>query len=407
MGKFLWGVATAAHQVEGGNIYNDWYEWEKEGRIKTGDPAIVACDHYNRYKEDFELIKFLNNNAYRFSVEWSRIEKNEGEFDEKEIEHYVDMLKTLKEMEIEPVLTLHHFTIPLWLYKKGGFLNENFHNYFARFVKKVVPYFAPYVKYWITINEPVVVGMFGYMMGDWPPGHKNMQEGFSAIRELLLSHLEAYKIIRAEKSDSLISIAHNMVVFEPLNKFNPLDVIVNNQIRYMFDYAFLDSIFEGKILKPFGKGEKLQDLKESLDFIGLNYYSRTFVKFSPKTTYEAVNRGELSDFNNEIYPEGIYRLLVDLKKRYGKSVMITENGVADHLDKWRPQLIKDTIGYMRKAKEEGVDIIGYMHWSLMDNFEWAEGYSMKFGLFEVDFKTQERKPRQSAFVYKEIAKSEL
>lgn len=407
MGKFLWGVATASHQVEGGNIYNDWHEWEKEGKIKTGDSAVVACDHYNRFKEDFKLIKFLNNNAYRFSVEWSRIEKKEGKFDENEIEHYVQMLKTLKDMEIEPVLTLHHFTIPAWLYEKGGFLNENFHNYFAKFVKKVVPYFAPYVKYWITINEPVVEGLLGYMIGEWPPGHKNMKEGFSVIRELLLSHLEAYKIIREEKNDALISIAHNMIIFEPLNRINLLDVIVYNNVKYMFNYAFLDSIFEGKVLKPFGKGEQLQDLRESLNFIGLNYYTRTFVKFSLKNTYAAVNKGELSDFNNEIYPEGIYKLLVDLKKKYGKSVMITENGVADHLDKWRPKLIKDTVEYMRKAKNEGVDITGYMHWSLMDNFEWAEGYSMRFGLYEVDFKTQERKPRQSAFVYKEIAQSEL
>ncbi|MGC8722016.1 MAG: glycoside hydrolase family 1 protein [Caldisericaceae bacterium] len=407
MTKFLWGVASAAHQVEGGNIYSDWHEWEKEGKIKTGDSAVVACDHYNRYKEDFKLIKFLNNNAYRFSVEWSRIEKNEGEFDEKEIEHYVDMLKALKEMEIEPILTLHHFTIPLWLYSKGGLLNENFHSYFARFVKKVVPYFAPYVNYWITINEPVVLGMFAYIVGEWPPGHHSMKEGFSAIRELLLSHLEAYKIIKEEKTSSQVSIANNMTIFEPFNKFNPLDVTVNNQIKYMFNYTLLDSIFAGKMLKPLGKGEPIPLLKDSLDFIGLNYYSRVFIKFSPKNMYEAVNKGELSDFNNEIYPEGIYTLLTDLKKRYGKSIMITENGIADHLDKWRPKLIQDTVGYLRKAKNSGVDILGYMHWSLMDNFEWAEGYSMRFGLYEVDFKTLERKPRKSAFVYKDIAQNEL
>ncbi|MGC9125443.1 MAG: family 1 glycosylhydrolase, partial [Caldisericaceae bacterium] len=154
-------------------------------------------------------------------------------------------------------------------------------------------------------------------------------------------------------------------------------------------------------------GEPIPLLKDSLDFIGLNYYTRVFIKFSPKNMYEAVNRGELSDFNNEIYPEGIYTLLTDLKKRYGKSIMITENGIADHLDKWRPKLIQDTVGYLRKAKNSGVDILGYMHWSLMDNFEWAEGYSMRFGLYEVDFKTLERKPRKSAFVYKDIAQNEL
>ncbi|NPV88027.1 glycoside hydrolase family 1 protein [Coprothermobacteraceae bacterium] len=407
MDKFLWGVATAAHQVEGGNFNNDWWLWEQQGGIKTGDSSAVACDHYHRYKEDFELIKFLNNNAYRFSVEWSRIEKEEGVFDEDAIDHYVDMLETLREMRIEPVLTLHHFTIPIWLYNKGGFLNEKFPEYFERFVSKVVPYFKPYVRYWITINEPVVIGTMGYIMGWWPPGHKNMKEAFKAVNHLIKAHARAYRLIKEANPDNKVSIAHNMTLIDPFRDWNPLDVALANRLNYIYNYAILDSLSTGRIVKPFGNYEHVEGLLDSMDFIGINYYTRVFARFKLKGWFDLAVKGETNDFGQEIYPEGILRVLLSVKDRYGKDVMITEHGTADKADKWRPRVIQDTINLLREARKKGVNVIGYMHWSLMDNFEWAEGYSMRFGLFEVDFDTQERKPRRSAYIYREIASEGL
>ncbi|MCX8095724.1 MAG: family 1 glycosylhydrolase [Caldisericia bacterium] len=402
MNKFLWGTATSSHQVEGGNFNNDWWLWEKMGKIKTQDSSHPSCDHYHLYKDDFKLIKFLNNNSYRFSIEWSRIEKEEGKFDEKEIEHYIDMLEELKKLEIEPILTLHHFTIPIWFYNKGGFLNDESPKIFARFVKKVVPYFKSYVKYWITINEPLVLAVLGYIFGWWPPGIKNFRTGLKVAKNLILSHMEAYKIIKEEDTSSQISIAHNMELFYPASNFFA-DKIVANYINDLYNYKILDSLIEGVIKKPFGNDETISDLKNSLDFIGVNFYTRAFVKFHPfKIFSEKKRKGViLTDFGYEYYPEGIYEILINLKK-YNKKILITEHGIADREDKLRKDFLIKAIESLKKAINEGVEVFGYTYWSLMDNFEWIEGYSMRFGLFEVDFNTLERKPRESAFLYKDL-----
>ncbi len=400
--EFLWGTATSSHQVEGGNFNNDWWLWEKDGKIKTGDSSHPSCDHYHLYKEDFKLIKFLNNNSYRFSIEWSRIEPEEGKFDEKEIEHYIDMLKELKKLEIEPILTLHHFTIPIWLYKKGGFLNENFPKYFGRFVKQVLPYFKDYTKIWITINEPVIIPVLGYIFGWWPPGEKNTKKAYKVAKNLILSHLEAYKVIKGEQSDSLVSIAHNMELFYPAKNFF-LDKLIANYITNLFNFKFLDALIEGVIKKPFGNNDFISDLKNSIDFIGVNYYTRAFVEFHPFKIFNEKKRKDaiLTDFGYEYYPEGIYEILMSLKK-YDKKVLITENGIADREDKLRGEFLMKSVNGVKRAVNDGVKVFGYMYWSLMDNFEWLEGYSMKFGLFEVDFKTLERKPRKSAYIYKDL-----
>lgn len=402
MNNFLWGTATSSHQVEGGNFYNDWWEWERLGKIKTKDSSHPSCNHYNLYKEDFKLIKDLSNNAYRFSVEWSRIEKEEGKFDEKEIEHYVDMLKELKRLNIEPLLTLHHFTIPIWLYKKGGFLNENFLSFFERFVKKVVPYFKDYVKYWVTINEPTIIGLLGYLFGWWPPGEKNFKKCFMAIKNLVLAHMKAKNIIKQEREDSFISIAHNMMIIEPFRK-NFLDKFIANKLSYIYNYLVLDALTSGIMKKPLGDNEFYSDLKDSIDYIGVNYYTRTFLSFHPfKLINQKIKKDTtLTDFGYEYYPEGIYEILISLNK-YNKPIIITENGIADKEDKLRGDFIRKSIESIKRAKIKGANILGYFYWSLMDNFEWIEGYSMRFGLYEVDFKTLERRRRSSALIYKEI-----
>lgn len=399
---FLWGTATASHQVESGNFYNDWYLWEKEGKIKTGDSAHPSCEHNLRYKDDFDLIKFLNNNSYRFSIEWSRIEKEEGIFDENEIEHYLNMLKEMKIRDIEPILTLHHFTIPQWLYHKGGFENTEFPEYFSRFVKKVVPYYKEFTNYWITINEPVIIALMGYILGDWPPGVKNRKRAFSVLKNLAFAHAKAYDIIKEEKKESLVSIAHNLMIFEPAT-WNPLDHLICRLLDSWFNMAFLKTLIEGNLYPPIGKGKFYPELKNKLDYIGVNYYTRAFFKFGIKGLAEYKRKNvPRSDFGFEIYPEGLYEVLMRLKP-FGLPVMITENGMADKKDIYRPDFLKTTLKSVYRAIQEGIDILGFMHWSLMDNFEWVEGYSMRFGLFEVDFQTQERKPRKSALLYKELA----
>ncbi len=404
MDNFLWGTATASHQVEGGNTNNDWWEWEKAGHIKTGDSSLIACDHYRRFREDFRLVKELNNNSYRFSIEWSRIEPEPGKFNEKEIQHYVEMLQELRALQIEPVLTLHHFTIPTWFSKMGGFLNDKSPEIFSRFVAYVVPFLKDYVNYWITINEPMVLSTLGYFLGMWPPGERSFSLTTRVAKNLLLCHMNANRIIKEIKSSSQVSIAHNMLIFEPNNSFNPLDRAIAGFNSFIFNHSFLDAIHSGRIPYPISRGEFYSDLRDSIDYIGLNYYTRVFVKFTVKGLFREGERDmPKSDFNQYIYPEGIERLLIDLHTRYGKKIMITEHGIADKEDRWRGEVLKKTVEAMKRSTKRGVNIIGYMHWSLMDNFEWNEGYSMKFGLYEVDFETQERKPRKSAEVYKQIA----
>ncbi|GFP43813.1 beta-glucosidase, partial [Candidatus Hakubella thermalkaliphila] len=355
-----------------------------------------------RYKEDFDLIKFLNNNSYRFSIEWSRIEKEEGKFDQNEIEHYVNMLREMKIRDIEPVLTLHHFTIPQWLYQKGGFENPQFADYFSRFVSKVVPYYKEFTNYWITINEPVIIALMGYIFGDWPPGVKDRKRAFSILRNLVFSHAKAYDIIKEEKKESLISIAHNMTILKPATR-NPLHHIASCTLNNWFNMAFLKTLTEGSIYPPIGNKSFHSELKNKLDFIGLNYYTRAFLKFTIKGVAEFKRKNvPRSDFGFEIYPEGLYEILMKLKS-FGLPVMITENGIADHEDKYRPDFLKKSLLAVSRAIKKGLDILGYLHWSLMDNFEWVEGYSMKFGLFETNFLTQERKPRESAYIYQKAS----
>ncbi len=399
--NFLWGSATSSHQVEGGNFNNDWWEWEKMGKIKTGDSSYVACNHYHRFKEDYSMIKFLNNNSYRFSIEWSRIEPEQGEFDEKEIEHYVEMLEELRKQDIEPVLTLHHFTIPLWLKNIGGVESKEFPAIFASFVKRVIPYFKDYVKYWITINEPVILAYMGYLTGAWPPGIKNMRRAFKVMRNLLFAHAKAYDIIKEVKPDSMISIAHNIVIFNPAS-CNPLDIWLAKLVNNYFNIASLTPFTDGIIRRPLGNNEFNPNLKNKLDYIGLNYYTRGFIKFTLKGPVEVKKDFPLTDFGYEYYPQGLHEAIMKLKP-FNLPIMITENGIADREDKLRSEFLRESVKAMVKAIKEGVELIGYMYWSLMDNFEWVEGYSMRFGLFEVDFRTQERKPRKSALLYKELA----
>jgi beta-glucosidase len=219
--------------------------------------------------------------------------------------------------------------------------------------------------------------------------------------------MEAYKIIKEEDESSMVSIAHNMELFYPASNFF-LDKIVANYISDLYNYKILDSLIEGVIKKPFGKDEVISDLKNSLDFIGVNYYTRAFVKYHPFKIFAEKKRKNaiLTDFGYEYYPEGIYEILMNLKK-YNKKILITEHGIADREDKLRKDFLIKAIDSVKKAKNEGVQVFGYMYWSLMDNFEWIEGYSMKFGLFEVDFKTLERKPRESAYLYRDLCSKEI
>ncbi len=398
---FLWGAGTAAHQVEGGNV-NNWSEWETRNAKRLAKEALSmkkvswhaadkkqeekdaemfesknyisgrACEHYQRFEEDFDIAKSLNHNAYRFSIEWSRIEPKEGKIDEKEIEHYRQVLLALKKRGIEPFVVLYHWTLPVWFAEKGGWLNPKAPYYFDRFVKIISENLFDLVDFWITLNEPNIYGGCSFLLGIHPPQNKNVFKYFKVLNNLAKAHKLAYRSLHLIDLDCQVGISKNNVYFE--------GGLLAKLAHYFWNKYFLNKI------------------KEKQDFIGFNYYYRNRVKW---LRFGQNENKEVSDMGWEIYPKGIYCVLKDLE-RYGKPIYITENGLADAKDKKREKFIKEHLFWIHKAIKSGVDVRGYLHWSLFDNFEWNKGLWPKFGLVDVDYKTMKRRVRRSARVYAEI-----
>lgn len=362
--NFYWGTATSAYQVEGG-IRNDWTQAGEKYN------AGKACDHYNRYEKDFDLAKKMNNNAHRFSIEWARIEPKDGEFDQKEIEHYREVILTLRKKGIEPFVTLYHWTLPNWFVEKGHWLNLGASQYFERYVEKIVSEYKDLVKFWITINEPNIYTSHSFLRGNWPPFKKSFFATQNALKSLSEAHKKAYKKIHKISPKAKVGIAKNN------NNFKGV-------LRFFSDYYW--------------NHQFLQGIKKHQDFIGLNYY------FSTSLFDQLLTRGELSDLKWGIRPKGIYSVLKDLKK-YNKPIYITENGLADAQDKKREKFIINHLKYIHKAIKDKVDVKGYFHWSLLDNFEWDKGFDPRFGLIKIDYKTFKRIPRPSSKTYAKICKN--
>ncbi|MFW9929824.1 MAG: glycoside hydrolase family 1 protein [Candidatus Thorarchaeota archaeon] len=407
---FLWGTATSAHQVEGNNKNNNWWQWEQqEGRIKEGQSSEIACDHWDRYNEDFDLITKLNNNAYRMSIEWSRIFPKPHITDQEAIEHYHKMLDELHNRNITPFVTLHHFTNPIWWEKEGGLKSQktNHLNHFKEFIEVLVKEYGDKIHFWNTINEPNIVAMLGYYLGVFPPGEKTIRSAFNAGNTLLLMHAKAYNTIKSNNPSDLVGLVKNMAVVKPLNPKSRMDRLTTRFVDYGYNGATLRSLRTGKSSWSLIRQKKY--LKRSFDFIGLNFYNFLLVSRSlkelgitarPETDKELLCEG----LDWEPYPEGILINLQRLNREFpGIPIYITENGIGTNNDEWRQRCLIHHLIKMHKAIELGIPVKGYFHWSLLDNFEWAEGYNSKFGLVEVNFLTQERKIKGSGNLYSGIA----
>lgn len=402
---FLWGAATSAHQVEGGNV-NDWSKWEKKNARRLAKEAKTkwapwqqkrfpemfdpknyisgqACEHYHRYEEDFDDAESLGLNAFHISIEWSRIEPREGKFDEREIEHYRRVLKAIHARGMEPFVCLWHYTLPLWLAKKKGVLNKKFPEYFAKYSEFVVKNLGNVCKFWITLNEPSVVISHSYIAGIRPPEKKNLWLAWLAYRKIMRVHNFAYRAIKGISKDYQVGFANHIKYFEPYKKNSPLDRLLVRIADYFGNWIFYD----------LSKGKN--------DFIALQHYFKFNLKFPGKTIIKSKN---LNDLGWEIYPEGIYHVIKDLKK-YNLPIYITECGLADAKDVRREKYIKDNLYWIHKAISEGADVRGYFYWSLLDNFEWDKGFWPRFGLVEMEYKTMERKIRPSAWEYAKICKN--
>ncbi len=390
--NFLWGAASSAHQVEGMNTRNDWWQWEHEKRDRVSGEA---ANHYHRYAEDFQLARKLGATAQRISIEWSRIEPKPGVFDENAIQHYRQVLQTLQQNKMRSFVTLHHFTLPSWFAARGGFETKESVYYFTRFVKYCAEELGDLVDFWITINEPLVYAEQGWYNGIWPPEKKNTRLYFKVIRNLARAHRKAYKVLHEtlDTTDHTVQVgfAHNPVSWY---LYRP-HALVDNAFAHYYDW------FRNHRIYRLTKGQ--------YDFIGINYYFHQRIKkvmpFSG-VTYAKPEKElrEVSSVGWEIYPQGLFDVLIDLS-RYKVPLYITENGIATTNDTQRERFIEQHLAEVRHALKAGVDIRSYLYWSLTDSYEWEHGYDARFGLIGIDYKKDfKRTVRKSAQVYAKIMK---
>ncbi len=383
---FLWGASTASHQVEGGTV-NQWSEWElahatelartaakrlswlpnwRHVRTAAQEPENYvsgkAVDHYHRYEEDFDLLKDLHMNSFRFSIEWSRIQPKEGAWNAEAIRHYHRYIQALKKRHIEPILTIWHWTMPTWFAEKGGFEKTANLADFDCFVKKVAEEYGDDVRYVITLNEPNVYASFSYLTGEWPPQIKKPLTFFHVYHNLAKAHRRAYAILKQAHPRLQIGVAMNMANSQPKTTRNPFSVLFAYGSSYFWNRWFLNRI------------------RKQQDFIGVNYYQTNYYHgFATRNPTTPVN-----DLGWYMEPEGILSVLTQIQAHYKKPVIITENGLADSKDRYRRWWLEQTLIAIQKAITQGVDVKGYLHWSLLDNFEWSYGWWPKFGLIAVD-----------------------
>ncbi len=418
--SFIWGTATASHQVEGGCTNNNRFKWESckdkggKPRIKDGQEAGDACNHWNLYKEDIELIKDLGVNHYRFSLEWSKIEPTRGSYSQSALDHYSNVIDELIKSDVVPVLTLHHFTNPIWFDDLGGFEVEDNIEIFESFSEKVFSEFSDRVKIWCTINEPAVYSVMGYFQGVFPPGRKNPQLATEVMKNLLVAHTRVYSKLKAVPNgeSSRIGLVKNIMQFDPYRRWNLMDWMACRISSSIYNEITLSYLNDGEISVNYPGFVSLKytdkEAAGKTDFFGLNYYSHVHLKFKINGTDFFENKylesDTMTDMPYAIYPEGLYRA-IKLVETLDKPIIITENGIADDKDDRRELFIERYIYAMGRAIKEGSKVEGYFYWSLMDNFEWAEGYDMKFGLYSVDFKTQKRKLRRGSKAFVDLVKS--
>lgn len=383
---FFWGASTAGHQVDGG-LHDDWTVWElanagqlarqaakrqgwlpdwSEIRTQAEKPqnyvSDKGVDHYNRYKEDFDIITSLGMNSFRFSIEWSRLEPEEGKWDQAAVQHYGDYITELRKRKLEPFLNIWHWTVPVWFDKKGGFANRANLSYFKRFVQKISDEYGADLSYIITLNEPNVYASLGFLEGSRPPQVRKPLLAAYVYWNLHTAHKQAYKLLKTAHPHLQVGIAAQLGNIQAKRPHNVIDQSTTKVMRYVWNWWFLRRI------------------RKQQDFVGINYYFTDYYK-----NFSAANpRVPVNDLGWYMEPEGIYPLILRTWVRYKKPIIITENGVADQHDQYRRWWIEQTIVAMERALSEGVDLRGYLHWSLLDNFEWESGWWPKFGLVEVD-----------------------
>lgn len=412
---FLLGAATSSHQVEGGNRHNDWWDWEQRpGHVVDGMTSGDAAAWWDgKAEEDLARAAELGHDAHRMSVEWSRLEPEAGLFDLDAFERYRQILDFANARGLRVVLTLNHFTLPRWVAKLGGWTHENVPGLFEGYADRVARELGPdRVHLFATLNEPAVLAYMGYAGDRWPPGTRSLPKCFLAIRRMLDAHALGYAAIHRVLPDAKVGLVLNCPWFVPARASSRLDRLVTAAQDWAFNGAILHALARGELRFPLAALTRAAPtLRGALDWIGLNFYGRFDVRFDPRAIGTALGRhvqeptikNEHVDWGQPS-PEGMVAQLARLSA-LGVPLYVTENGIADERDEQRGAFLTDHLRALAEARADGLDVRGYFHWSLVDNFEWAEGFASRFGLLALDRATQARTPRGSAEVYAAICRS--
>lgn len=412
--KFFWGTATSSHQSEGSN-HNDWTGFETANaqrlasEAETKDKPVVpdwdaikneaqnpnnyisglASDSYARFKEDTQIMKSLGVNAYRFSIEWSRILPQRGQVDTAQIQHYKEVIDNLRENDIEPFITIWHRSLPLWVAKQGGWENKQTTADFLDYTEILMQNFAKDVQYWMPINEANLYTGASYGGGGFPPAKNNLLTAYRVLKKLAEAQKESYKLIHRHRPDAKVGLPMAGVYVTPYkNKW--YNKIIVRAFHFVANWMYINWV------------------RRATDFIGVQYYRRGIIrlkrggKFFLQIVDESNSAANRTDLGWEIYPQGIYEYIKLVWERYHIPIIVTENGIADKNDGKRADYITNHVGFMQKAQHEGMEVNGYFYWSLLDNLEWDKGFWPKFGLIEVSKQDETRKLRPSAQAYKNI-----
>lgn len=405
----LWGTAVSHYQVEGHDPC-DWTDWERAGRTR-GEPCGPAVDAWRRYETDALLAAAAGANAFRFSVSWSRIEPSPGEFDDAALARYRHLVEHLHRIGLEPAVTLFHYTHPRWFHERTPWTSPASVRAFSRFTRGVVEALGSGVRLYVPLNEPLVFMLAAYYDGQIPPGVRTSADVGRVFEHLLAAHTESAAVIRELQPRAAIGVAHNMMAFAPERRYRPLDRLLTHVARRSYNRPILEAFATGRwnfVLPPVTRVRgRNESLPASLDFLGVNYYSRLHLRFPGRErwfgdfAYRDASGHGLTDNEWEIFPEGFDSLLREAAGS-GFPLVVTENGLANEDDQLRPFFLRSHLAAVEKVEAGGIPVHGYFHWSLVDNYEWLDGFSPKFGLYAVDRTSMSRTPRPSVDVFRDL-----
>lgn len=399
-GGMLLGVASAPTQIDGGDFGHTWNDWYEKGNIKDNSNPAVATDHWNRWREDILLMHRMGIQTYRFGIEWARVEPEEGIFDEAAIAHIKEEIMLMLGLGIKPLVTLHHFTNPMWFEKKGGWEVPENVMCFLMYVEKIVGSIGHLVNEYITINEPNVYAVNGYLFGVFPPGKKSLGVTLNVMSNLAGAHIRAYRLIHDVRrgmgfKDTKVSFANHLRVFEPKNSKNPAHRVAAAVMEDHFQDILSVAMLTGEFKMPL-KNTQRTHRGVFCDFHAINYYTRSSVSsFADGVRKDCCK----NDLGWEIYPHGIVLCCQKMMSIVPLPIYITENGTCDNKDAFRSRFIYD---HLKELCQSKLPIKRYYHWCFNDNFEWAEGNSARFGIVHTDYGTMERTVKKSGEFYSKI-----